>query len=395
MTTTDTFTGKVAGALYGGAVGDAIGAPVEGLSREQILQLVGPVEGFIRPTHRVDGAWAFSDRSDGKGDGRITDDTLMVEALIAAYLEHADHLDAWAYRTVFAPIIAGQKVWLPEQQREMVLLDRLASAEQWQIRALLGSNRDPRFFGATLHQISCGAAMCAWPIGAVSPGDPRGAYVESLAFFAAQTYSFGLEQAAVMAAATAEALSDGATPRSVVDAALSLAKDATREMILAATGALRPGASRDQDLPAVHAAVQPWHHKTSHVSDTEEPSVATKSGGPSNRGMESRLHTSEEMPVALAMLLRAEGDFVETVCASAEYGEDADSIAGMAGSLAGALAGADAIPHRWRSYCDQQNRRDYAAMASGFAAEAIDIIRRDEHRLSRRIGSTGADPDTR
>ncbi len=380
------FDSRLAGALYGGAIGDAIGAPIEGLRRDSILQLVGPVCGFIPPTQQSDGKWAFCERPDGKGDGRITDDTLMVEALIATYLKHRDHLTACDYRQVFAPILARRRIWLPEWQREMVLLDRLASAEQWHIRALLGTNHDPRFFGARLHNISCGAAMCAWPIGAVNAGDPRGAYDEATAFFAAQTCSYGLEQGAVMAAALAAALAPGASPRSVVDAALSLARDATRAMIAAAINALTPGADRDRDLHAIHAAVQRWHHKSAHVADTDEAAANPAAGShPSNEGLESRLHTSEELPVSMAMLLRADGDFRETVCASAEYGEDADSIAGMAGALAGALGGVQVIPEEWRHYCDQQNRRTYGDLAQQLAGVTREIATRDQQRLSQRL----------
>ncbi len=382
------FESRVQAALIGGAIGDGIGAPVEGFLRARILEAFGPVRGFLPPTVGVDGRPQKVDRPDGKGDGRITDDTLMVEALIAAYMEEGDHLTAWDYRHRFAPAVATRPVWLPEFQREMVLLDRLAGAEQLQIRALLRSPRDPRFFGALLHVISCGGAMCAWPVGAVNAGDPRAAYDEAVGFFSAQTFSFGLEQAAVMAAAMAEALAPDATPRSVVDAALALAKDGTAAMIRAAVDALAPGADRDRDLPAVHRAVQPFHHKRGHEADTDESEVAGSGRAP-DAGLESRARTSEELPVALAMLVRADGDFRETVCASAEYGEDADSIAGMAGSLAGALGGLGAIPEDWAAYAQTQNRRDYVALGRDFAARVRAIADGDAARTARRREAVG------
>lgn len=375
------FSDRLSGALYGGAIGDGIGAPVEGMLRSEILALVGPVKGFIGPTAQVDGTWSLVDRSDGKGDGRITDDTLMVEALIATYGKEENHLDAWAYREVFAPLVAGKPVWIPEWQREMPILDRLASAEQYQIKCLLKSNRDPRFFGAQLFQITCGGAMYAWPVGAVNAGDPQGAYHEALAFFSPQTYSFGLEQAGVMAAAMAAALSPRATPRKVVEAALAVAKDATRKMILLAVNALTPDADREIDLPAIRAAVQPVHHKRTHLADTREMELlASGTNQPNNGGMESRLHTSEELPVALALLLRANGEVQECICAGAEYGEDADSIAAMAGSLAGALGGVQSIPPEWRSYVDVQNRRDYHTIAGDFLQAILNIHRQDNAR---------------
>ncbi|MCC5848271.1 MAG: ADP-ribosylglycohydrolase family protein [Verrucomicrobia bacterium] len=383
MKTSDSgFEDKIFAAYVGGAIGDGIGAPIEGLKREAILGLIGPVEDFPPPTEIIDGLPRIVERSDGKGDGRITDDTLMVEALIDCYLTQRDHLDARAYQEIFAPQLATRPLWIPEWRKETPLLPRLANSERLHIQGLLRTGRDPRFFGATLHQISCGAAMFAWPIGAVNAGDPRGAYDEAVAFFAAQTHSYGVEQAAVMAAATAEALRPGATPRSVVDAALALAKDGTLGMIRAAVGALTPGEDRNADLTAVHRAVQPWHHKGHHVADDQEHAGehASEPLRFSNIGMESRLHTSEELPVALAMLLRAEGDFRETVCASAEYGEDADSIAGMAGTLAGALGGLQCIPADWVETVARQNRRDPGKTAREFTSCIRTLFELDAQR---------------
>ncbi len=389
------FTDKVAGALYGGAIGDGMAASVEGYAREMILEKCGTIESFLPP---YDWDWRTQtltprpERETGKGNGRITDDTVMTEALIRCYLTHGKHLDAFAYREVFSADMASRPVWIPEWQREAPVLERLARAEQWHIRGLLASDRDPRFWGGNLYHISCGAAMCAWPVGAANPGDPVGAYREATAFFGAQTYSYGLESAAVMAAAVAEAFAPDATARSVIDAALNVAPGATREMIFAAVAALVPGGSRDKDLPAVRAAVSPWHIKS---AKTDCPSLPEGDAGAAkslrNIGIESNLHACEEMPVALAMLLRCDGDPRETICAAGEYGNDCDSIAGMAGSLVGALRGASAIPDDWKTYSDRQNRRDYTAQAGEFAKMIEALALDDERRINRRKQSTGVE----
>ena len=108
------------------------------------------MDGFPPPTEVIDGCPRIVERSDGKGDGRITDDTLMVEALIDCYVAHRDHLDARAYQERFAPQLATRDLWIPELQKNMPLLPRLANAEQLHVRGLLRTGRDPRFFGATL-----------------------------------------------------------------------------------------------------------------------------------------------------------------------------------------------------------------------------------------------------
>ena len=76
----DIYRDKVMGSLLGGAIGDALGAPVEFWSHEQIVNSVGP-----------DGVRAYLETSFGniRGTGLITDDTQMtlftMEGVIAAY----------------------------------------------------------------------------------------------------------------------------------------------------------------------------------------------------------------------------------------------------------------------------------------------------------------------
>lgn len=76
----DTYRDRVLGSLLGGAIGDALGAPVEFWSREQIVATLGP-----------QGVREYLETSFGNvhGRGLITDDTQMtlftMEGLIAAY----------------------------------------------------------------------------------------------------------------------------------------------------------------------------------------------------------------------------------------------------------------------------------------------------------------------
>jgi hypothetical protein len=55
----------------------------------------------------------------------------------------------------------------------------------------------------------------------------------------------------------------------------------------------------------------------------------------------------EMVPCALALSLIARGDPAQAIIGAANLGRDADTIAGMAGGLTGALAGAKAFPVEW------------------------------------------------
>ena len=60
----------------------------------------------------------------------------------------------------------------------------------------------------------------------------------------------------------------------------------------------------------------------------------------------SRTKAIEELPVALGMVLVADGDYEAAVLGGVNYGRDADSIASMAGAVCGALGGARSRPRR-------------------------------------------------
>ena len=89
---------KAVGALVGAAVGDAIGGATEGRSTAEILQRYGGwVEGIVEyfsPDWRT--AQPMSPYH--KGDGHITDDTLMTHLLVGVYAEQRRHLTRTTWR---------------------------------------------------------------------------------------------------------------------------------------------------------------------------------------------------------------------------------------------------------------------------------------------------------
>ncbi len=161
----------------------------------------------------------------------------------------------------------------------------------------------------------------------------------------------------------------GATAASVVEAALSLAKDGTREAI----AAVREVALRHRDfesaLAPLRAAVAPY--------DSVGPDYRTPSLDPRRP---SRLHAIEELPIALGMLLVGDGRYEASVLGAVNYGRDCDSIATMAGAVAGALGGEAAVPAVWAKQVAEASRLDLHAPAVALAAVAREIHARDRAR---------------
>ena len=83
----NTLQDKAIGALVGAAVGDALGGADRGLDPEQIVERHGGwVDGHRRPVH-ADWRTARPIAPYHKGDGHVTDDTLMTHALVEVYAE--------------------------------------------------------------------------------------------------------------------------------------------------------------------------------------------------------------------------------------------------------------------------------------------------------------------
>ena len=95
---------RITGALVGAAVGDALGGPVEGYSPEQIAERHGGrVRGIVGPWHGDAWRTARPLAPYHKGDGHVTDDTLMTHALVRVYDRVRDHLDAYALAEHLVP----------------------------------------------------------------------------------------------------------------------------------------------------------------------------------------------------------------------------------------------------------------------------------------------------
>ncbi|MET9340664.1 MULTISPECIES: ADP-ribosylglycohydrolase family protein [unclassified Nonomuraea] len=359
---------KATGCVAGAAVGDALGGATEGWTPEQITQRYGgTVEGVV-PPFNTDWRNARPIAPYHKGDGHITDDTLMTHALIRVYEKTAGHLDAYAMAEHMVPEMMAEKRWIPELEAEALPLQRVFLAEKWIVARLHYGHVDPREAG-TGNIVNCGAAMYVAPVGVVNAGDPDAAYAEAIDLTGAHQSSYGREAAGVMAAAVAEAMRPGATADSVVAVASRLAKDGTRAAIEAVCSRARDFGHWEGSFEGLRAAMRPYDT----VADTyRDQGLGAR--------RPSRVHSIEELPLALAFLLIAKGDYRDTVLGGVNYGRDADSIASMGGALAGALGGLSCVPSAWVDQVGTASRTDLVAPGLALAGVTRRIHRDDLER---------------
>ncbi|SEK85573.1 ADP-ribosylglycohydrolase family protein [Nonomuraea pusilla] len=367
----DRATGCVAGA----AVGDALGGATEGWTPEQIVRRYGgQVEGIVPPFNE-DWRNARPIAPYHKGDGHITDDTLMTHALIRVYEKAGGHLTAYAMAEHLVPELMGERRWIPELEAEALPLQRIFLAEKWIVARLHYGHADPREAGVG-NIVNCGAAMYVAPVGIVNAADPDAAYAEAIDLTGAHQSSYGREAAGVMAAAVAEAMRPGATADSVVAACLRLAKDGTRAAIEAVCEAASRFGHWDGSFEALRAAVRPYDT----VADTyRDQGLGAR--------RPSRVHSIEELPLALGFLVIAKGGYRDTVLGGVNYGRDADSIASMGGAIAGALNGLRAVPAEWVEQVAAASRTDLVAPGLAIAevarrVHAGDVARRRAHEAA-------------
>jgi ADP-ribosylglycohydrolase len=320
-----------------------------------------------------------------RGNGIVTDDTLMTLALMNVYGKERRALDAWDMAHGMVHEIGWLPRWIPELQREALLVERLFYPEKWIYQRHQLSGVDPRQ-GGIGNMVNCGAAMYIAPIGATNACDPRAAYDEAIAFASGHQQSFGLEAAGVMAAAVAAAFVPGTSIDDVAEAAIRVAKDGTRRAIADIVAAAR----RLRDADRTHAEVTAEFHRIiaaySPMGDDVNHSP-DKAGMPTDAYQPSRLHAIEELPLALGFAVHNDGAFRRSVEDGINSGRDTDSIGVMAGAILGALHGEAVIDAADLALLNRANRLDLLAAADSFADAAQEIV----VQAARRAQQVGSD----
>jgi ADP-ribosylglycohydrolase len=298
--------------------------------------------------------------------------------LVQAYATKRDHLDAYDVESLVVPAIVDEATWIPELDREDLLYHRLFLAEKWLVLKLRYGHADPRDAGVG-NIVNCGAAMYIAPVGIANACAPDAAYTEALDLTGAHQSSYGREAAGVLAAAVAEAMRPDATAESVVDVTLRLAKDATRTAIEAvAEAASTLDGWRDGGLATLRAAFAPFDSVGEHYARPAQ-----------NARIPSRLHSIEEVPIALGLLLATRGDYSETMLGGVNYGRDSDSIASMGGAIAAALG--SPVPREWIDEIGTASKLDLEEPGRTMAEVAEEIFAKDRARFEARAAAFGTE----
>lgn len=304
------------GCLLGGAVGDALGAPVEFLSMPEIIQQFGPrgIRDLATAYGRV---------------GAITDDTQMTlftaEGLIRAAVRH----ETKGICDIASVVHHAYLRWLRTQgetsTREAIPLGMdgwlIGLLPLWSRRApgntCLHSLREARHFGdrAVNESKGCGGVMRIAPIGLVDR--------------AGDAFELGSQVAALTHGHPSGSLSAGFLAyliRRIVRG------DSLQDAISTAKEALTTHPNHEEVLSAVEAA--------------ERYAAARDLDALRDERLGEGWVAEEALAISVYCSL-LHGSFEEAVIAAVNHSGDSDSTGAITGNICGALYGVDSLPERW------------------------------------------------
>jgi ADP-ribosylglycohydrolase len=318
---------KVLGCLLAAEIGDAMGAPAENKTYQEIIASFGEITDF---------------------SGSSTDDSALKHILCDAIERGGGYptADTWAQTWM------DHKEWF---HKEMFWIPVMNSF--WRVSA---EGMSPRDAGSG-NMVSSSSAMCISPIGIINAANPRQAALETYEVAGLIHHNFSRDGACSMAAAVAEAFSPGASVDSILKAAVEYLPPRSAQVMCGFI---------DTTLALAREAGAYAVFRQRYYAESILPGIAM----PDAR---------ETVPVAFALFYLADGNPIQTILYGANFGRDADTIASMAGALSGALHGASALPGEWVAKIRASGRRDQVALTTML----VDIIHQRTADLSRVIAA--------
>ena len=327
----DTVLGRIQGALYGVAFGDAMGMPVEMFSQRKIREDYGIIE------HLMPGA-PDNPITRGFVAGEVTDDTMMTMLCCQHLIEHQGVVEPRAFiNRIIAWAEANGKSRLVVGPSSRIAFEKIAAGMPVEEAGRTG--------------ITNGAAMKVSPIGMITRPSEMDLLLERVHNLCIPTHNTSAAVSGAMAVAGAVSL------------AIEGEKDLNRIFDFAITCA-HMGETRGAEVIGPCIADRLEFVRGTLKDFNSESNVMTWVYNVLGSG----LPIVETVPAAFAMLMFGGADLLKCASLCASTGGDTDTIASIACAMAGALRGADAIPMASRVLLSQVNSLNIEKVAEGLFA---------------------------
>ncbi|HEY4268811.1 MAG TPA: ADP-ribosylglycohydrolase family protein [Galbitalea sp.] len=319
------------GALFGLAIGDALGMPTQLMSRQAIADRYGSIEWFepAADDHPL---------ARGMAAASITDDTEQALLLARLLVEGAGHVDPESF--------AHALVRWEDSMRARGSLDLLGPSTKRAVDAVIAGEpaTESGRFGTTN-----GAAMRVTPVGIAVDTTDLEALVDRVVESCLASHNTGVAIAAASAVAGAVSAGiDGAESRVAFDTAIAAAE---------------LGAARGYWVAAADVAA-----RIRLAIDLAEPADPERSLTRIYEVIGTSLASQESVPAAFGVLATFPDDPWSAVRAAAALGGDSDTVAAMAGAIGGAIHGVDAYPVEARDTVARVNHLELERVADGLLA---------------------------
>lgn len=338
---------KIYSGLLVAGIGDALGAPTEQYTMEEIRAAFGEdlLDHFVPPP-----ADTFAGANGGK-IAEITDDASQMYYLTQKLVETGP---AFSNRDWIDSLVDWRDT-SPKAGFMGPSTEALINA--------LKEGRDPTKFGIigtssrkmTNIGVTNGAAMRCAPIGMCFPGDLAATCdMTLLTCLPSHDASVAIEAACAIACGASLAMTTTASAGDVIDAC-------------------REGAVRGRRLAATHARLEAGPRFAARM----EMALVIAQEAENDRHLLKRLEAevgnsvlaAESVPCSIGLFAYAKGDPWHIVRLAASIGNDSDSIAAMAGAISGVLNGHEGIPESVVTQFLKANADfDLSAMARNLAA---------------------------
>lgn len=327
-----TLKDKFRGCIAGSWIGSAMGAAVEGWSRERIKETYGFLDRLLPYRH-------YTSLTDWERLPGTTEDGIERQKLIAtAIIEKQDRILAHDLVAVWVRDLAPDKMIYKQERFDRSLVE------------LAKSGVPPSELGRLWpfpNVVSM--ARASHPLGLINAADPQGAADDSFEVgkvYACET-AFALRWAALYNAAIAEACKPNATVESVLEVAKRFVHyRAEAGSLYALYDTIEREVSHALELASKH---------TDFMAMRDEFYEFYEGGRYFNYGMSQ---ANEIVSKGLAVFAISRGDAKEAILTSVNFGRDTDCLAAVAGGLAGTLSGIKSIPEEWVAQANEATHQD-------------------------------------
>ena len=317
------MTSKASAALYGLAIGDALGMPSQTLNRDTISKRYGTINDFMPPFpgHPV---------SNGLEAAQVTDDTEQTVLLARRLIDEPDNFDEkkWAQ-----DLLDWEK---SIQQRG--LFDLLGPSSKRAVEAIR-KGLDPEIAGKK--GTTNGAAMRITPVGIVSPSSDLERLIDLVEITCRATHN--TSEAIAAAAAVAGYIShriDGADHKAALSFSLAAA-----EM----------GESRGYPCGVQDVAGRITHAVLLAETGVSADAFADVIG--------TSVASYEAVPAAFGIMSMAMGDVWCAGLLAANIGDDTDTIGSIACAMCGAGSGMEGLNQNKIDELNSANDLDFDALS--------------------------------